>query len=96
MASAHRSAEIWDASVRVRQRHQHRSRPLQAVSRPYLLSQLAHCHLCGRNLRAQAAETGGYYREMSADRGYDDCPNARLGTRTEPLHTQIGRIVRLL
>ena len=45
------SEEIWDASVRVRQRHQYRSRSLQAVARPYLLSQLAHCHLCGRSLR---------------------------------------------
>ena len=90
------SEEIWDASVRVRQRHQHRSRNMQAMARPYLLSQLAHCHLCGRNLRAQASDAGGYYREMSYDRGYDDCPNARLGTRIEPLHTQIGAIVRLL
>ena len=90
------SEEMWDASVRVRQRHQHRSRILNTVSRPYLLSQLARCHLCGRNLRAQASDTGGYYREMSYDRGYDDCPNARLGTRIEPLHTQIGVILRLL
>ncbi len=90
------SEEMWDASVRVRQRHQHRSRILSTVSRPYLLSQLARCHLCGRNLRAQASDTGGYYREMSYDRGYDDCPNARLGTRIEPLHTQIGAILRLL
>ncbi len=69
---------------------------LNTVSRPYLLSQLARCHLCGRDLRAQASDTGGYYREMSYDRGYDDCPNARLGTRIEPLHTQIGVILRLL
>ena len=88
--------DVWDASVRVRQRHQHRSRVLNTTSRPYLLSQLARCHLCGRNLRAQTSNTGGYYRELSYDRGYDDCPNTRLGARIGPLHAQIGAIVRLL
>jgi site-specific DNA recombinase len=88
--------EVWDASVRVRQRHQHRSRILQAVSRPYLLSQLARCHICGRSLRAQGLKSGGYYREMSYERGYDDCPNSRLGTRADALHAQVGAIVRLL
>ena len=88
--------ELWDASVRVRQRHQYRSRVLQTVSRPYLLSQLARCHVCGRNLRAQGLKSGGYYREMSYERGYDDCPNSKMGTRTDALHAQVGAIVRLL
>ena len=90
------SEEMWDASVKVRQRHKYRSRISQPVARPYLLSQLARCHICGRSLRAQGLKSGGYYREMSYERGYDDCPNSRLGTRTDALHAQIGAIVRLL
>jgi hypothetical protein len=38
-----------------------------------LLSQLARCHICGRTLRAQGLKSGGYYREMSYERGFDDC-----------------------
>ncbi len=90
------SEEMWEASVRVRQRHQHRRRLVGSTSRVYLLSQLARCHLCGRNLRAQASETGGYYRELSYERGFDDCPNSRLGTRAEPLHKQVGAILRVV
>ena len=88
--------ELWDASVRVRQRHQYRSRVLQTVSRPYLLSQLARCHVCGRNLRAQGLKSGGYYREMSYERGYDDCPNSKMGTRTMPCTRKWAALVRLL
>lgn len=90
------SEELWEVSVRVRGQHQHRVRISQAVARPYLLSQLARCHICGRTLRAQGLKSGGYYRELSYERGYDDCPNSRLGTRTAPLHAQLGAIVRLL
>jgi site-specific DNA recombinase len=90
------SEDLWEASVRVRGQHQHRTRISQAAPRPYLLSQLARCHICGRSLRAQGLKSGGYYREMSYERGFDDCPNSRLGTRTDPLHAQLGAILRLL
>ena len=33
---------------------------------------------------------------MSYERGYDDCPNSKMGTRTDALHAQVGAIVRLL
>lgn len=91
--------ELWAACERVRQRRWRQPRAVHqgaAVGRYYLLSQVARCHLCGRPLRAQGAESGNYYREVSFDRGYDDCPNMRLGTRAEPLHAQIGAIVRQL
>lgn len=88
--------DIWDATVRIRQRHQHASRTLQTESRSYLLSQIAHCHACGRRLRAQGVASGGYYRETSYSRGFDDCPSTRLGAKGEILHQQIGTIVRLL
>lgn len=90
------SEELWEASVRIRKRHQHRVRVSQAVAKPYLLSQLARCHICGRSLRAQGLKSGGYYREMSYERGFDDCPNSRIGTRAAGLHAQVGAILRLL
>ncbi len=90
------SEELWEASMRIRKRHQHRVRVSQAVARPYLLSQLARCHICGRSLRAQGLRSGGYYREMSYERGFDDCPNSRIGTRAAGLHAQVGAILRLL
>jgi DNA invertase Pin-like site-specific DNA recombinase len=90
------SEELWDATVRVRGRHQHASRAIPPTARSYLLSQLARCHVCGRKLRAQTITAGGSYREMSYSRGYDDCPNSSLGTRADPLHQQIGAIVRQL
>lgn len=90
------SEDVWEASVRIRDQHQHRVRISQSVPRPYLLSQLARCHICGRTLRAQGLKSGGYYREMSYERGFDDCPNSRLGTRAGPLHAQLGAILRLV
>jgi site-specific DNA recombinase len=88
--------EIWNAACRVRGRHQHASRTFQPQLRPYLLSRISHCHACGRNLRVQSASGGGYYREMSYARGYDDCPNTRVGVRAETVHRQISAIVRKL
>lgn len=88
--------DLWEACQRIRQRHQYRSRTLQAGTRPYLLSHIARCHFCGRTLRAQTLPTGSYYRETSYERGYDDCPDMRTGVRGEPLHRQLAAIVRLL
>ncbi len=90
------SEDVWEASVQIRNQHQRRARISQAARRTYLLSQLARCHICGRTLRAQGLPGGDYYREMSYERGYDDCPNSRLGTRADPLHAQVSAIVRLL
>jgi site-specific DNA recombinase len=93
------SEELWEATFRVRKRHHHASRGLQRKVRPYLLSRIAHCHICGRKLRAQSSGSGGrhkYYREMSYARGYDDCPNSQIGVRANRLHEQIGAIVRRL
>jgi len=90
------SEDLWNAVVKVRRRQQHTSHRFQFQIRPYLLSQLAHCHVCGRRLRAQGAQTGSYYREVSYARGFDDCPYGQVGAHIEPLHEQIGAIMRLL
>ncbi|RLC78739.1 MAG: hypothetical protein DRJ03_24745 [Chloroflexi bacterium] len=88
------SEELWNAALRIRQRHHHASRTFQRQLRPYLLSRIGHCHICGRKLRAQSAAAASYYREMSYSRGYDDCPNAQIGVRADKLHRQISAIVR--
>ncbi|HHS96678.1 MAG TPA: recombinase family protein [Chloroflexi bacterium] len=90
------SEALWNAVEKVRRRQQHASRRFQPQIRPYLLSQLAHCRACGRRLRAQGAKTGSYYREMSYARGFDDCPYGQIGAHVEPLHRQIGAVMRLL
>jgi site-specific DNA recombinase len=90
------SEELWNACLRVRQRRHHASRTYQRRPRPYLLSRIAHCHICGRKLRAQSGGKSGYYREMSYARGYVDCPNAQIGVRAEIFHRQISAIVRQL
>jgi site-specific DNA recombinase len=88
--------ELWEACRQVRQQHHTVSRPFHPKVRAYLLGQLAHCHVCHRKLRVQNTPTGLYYREMSTARGFDDCPNAQLGTRADPLYAQINAIVREL
>jgi len=88
------SKELWNAAYQVRQRHHHASRTFQRQIRPYLLSKIGRCHVCGRKLRAQSAAAANYYREMSRSRGYDDCPNSQIGVRAEKLHRQISAIVR--
>jgi site-specific DNA recombinase len=93
------SEELWEATLRVRERHHHASRNIQRKVRPYLLSRIAHCHICGRKLRAQSGGIEGrieYYREMSYARGYDDCPNTQTGVQANRLHEQISAIVRRL
>jgi site-specific DNA recombinase len=90
------SESIWEATVRVRQRHHHASRDFQHKVRPYLLSRVSRCHVCGRKLRAQSSRKYTYYREMSYARGYVDCPNAQIGVRAEKLHAQLSAIVREL
>lgn len=65
--------------------------------RVYLLSNLARCDLCGRKLRSQASQAGPqYYREMSYERGYVDCPHHSLGVRTAVVDKQIHAIVNAI
>jgi len=87
------SEELWDTVQQMLRRNQHRSSSFQPQARTYLLSQIAHCHLCGRTLRAQGAKRYTYYREMSRYRGYDDCPHTSVGAQARRLHALLGRII---
>ena len=88
--------DLWERCREVRQGRRHVSKQSSAQERPYLVGKLARCHVCGRSLRAQSADSGPYYREMSYSRGHDDCPHSRRAAHAPTLHEQIGGIVRLL
>ena len=50
----------------------------------------------GRTLRAQGATAGSYYREMSYERGYIDCPHQRTGVRAEIVEQQMHHLVKYI
>ena len=87
------SLELWERTQEVRNKRRTASRSVQKNYRHYLLSQLAFCDVCGRTLRAQGATAGSYYREMSYERGYLDCPHQKTGVRSEILEKQIHALV---
>ena len=87
------SEELWMRCKMVRDSHGSSSRAVQKPFRVYLLSQLARCDVCQRSLRSQGADAGTYYREMSYQRGYLDCPHQRLGTRTELVDAYMDAII---
>ena len=88
------SKEVWEKVQDVRTSRRTLSRAVQKNYRGYLLSNLAVCDVCGRTLRAQGAESGQYYREMSYQRGYIDCPHQNMGIRAEILENQINILIR--
>jgi len=87
------SEELWMRCKIVRDSHGSSSRAVQKPFRVYLLSQLARCDVCQRSLRSQGADSGTYYREMSYQRGYLDCPHQRLGTRTDLVDAYVDAII---
>jgi DNA invertase Pin-like site-specific DNA recombinase len=87
------SLDVWEKCQEVRSSRRSASRSVQKNFRHYLLSQLAVCDVCGRTLRAQGATTGSYYREMSYERGYIDCPHQRTGVRAEVVEQQMHHLV---
>ena len=88
---------LWESVQRVRASRRSASRAVQKPYRVYLLSNLARCDVCGRKLRSQASKSGPqYYREMSYERGYVDCPHHSLGVRTEVVDKQIHAIVNAI
>jgi DNA invertase Pin-like site-specific DNA recombinase len=89
------SEELWNACLHLRQRRRHVSRSPKRQRQPYLLAQIAHCHVCGRKLRTQSAASASYYRESST-RTHDDCPNSQIGVRAEVLHRQVVALLREL
>ena len=90
------SLDVWEKCQDVRSTRRSASRSVQKNFRQYLLSQLALCDVCGRTLRAQGATAGSYYREMSYERGYIDCPHQRTGVRAEIVEQQMHHLVKYI
>ncbi|HEY77159.1 MAG TPA: recombinase family protein, partial [Thermoflexia bacterium] len=90
------SPELWEMCRRVREQRRTAPRTYQPKYQVYLLNGIATCDLCGRKLRAQGAKSGRYYREVSRQRGFTDCPVAGRGVRTEVIDRQVGTIFRSL
>lgn len=63
----------------------------------YLLSGIIKCHHCGRNLRAQSAGNGlRYYREVSSERGFNDCPITSVTKKSIQVHEIESQIEDLI
>ncbi len=90
------SADLWEMCRQVREQRREAPRTYQPRYRVYLLNGIVACDVCRRKLRAQGAASGTYYREMSWQRGYIDCPCASKGVRTEVVDRQVGAIFRHL
>jgi len=82
--------DLFDTCQEVRRKRAGAPRTYQRAYRVYLLNGIAYCDVCGRSLRGQGTKSGLYYREMSKIRGYRDCPNAQVGTRTEVVDEQMS------
>jgi len=90
------SSELWDKCRRVREQRRGAPRTYQPKYRAYLLNGIVVCDVCGRKLRAQGANERSYYREMSSQRGFVDCPSSHKGIRTKIVDGQVGAIFRYL
>jgi DNA invertase Pin-like site-specific DNA recombinase len=90
------STDLWEKCQNIRASRSHMSRAVQKKFRNYLLSMLAVCDVCGRTLRAQGARAGSYYREMSYERGYVDCPHQKTGVRAEVLERQVHELIKYI
>ncbi len=84
------SRALWERAQEVREAHGRAPRAYAAhVERVYVLSGLLRCAHCGRTLRAQGGRYA-YYREMSRERGFEDCPMAGRSIRVEEAEGQLG------
>jgi site-specific DNA recombinase len=86
------SEDLFQTCQEIRRRRAGAPRTYQQAYRVYLLNGIAYCDVCGRSLRGQSTRSGLYYREMFKVRGFRDCPNAQVGTRTEVVDAQVGRL----
>lgn len=90
------STKLWDRCRRIRRQRRGAPRTYQPKYRVYLLNGIVSCDACGRDLRAQGAKSRSYYRDVSRQRGFYDCPDAGRGQRVEIVDHQIGEIFRRL
>jgi len=89
------SRELFDRVQEQRRANARKPRLVSENRRVYVLSGIARCAECGRNLRAQAKPRTelAWYREVSKQRGFTDCSAAGKSIRQEKAEAQIGEIV---
>jgi DNA invertase Pin-like site-specific DNA recombinase len=90
------SDELWEKCQALRNEKRMTGRATQSKFRVYLLSHLAVCDVCGRKLRAQGNDKVSYYREMSRERGFSDCPNQSGGIRADIVDKQIDVLMQVI
>ncbi len=88
------STELFEQVEAARNKRYLGSRSAQPHWRVYLVNGIVYCDACGRRLRAQTTHTGSYYREVSTERGYHDCPDAKRGARADLIEEQLAFIFR--
>ena len=88
------STELFEKVGEARKQRYCGSRSLQSHWRIYLVNGIVFCDACGRRLRAQTIATGSYYREVSTERGYFDCPDAKRGARADLVEAQMAALFR--
>ncbi len=86
--------DSWEMARQVREQRRSSPRTYQPKYRVYLLNGIVACDVCGRKLRAQGGKAGSYYREVSGQRGFIDCPASGAGVRIETIDEQVGAIFR--
>ncbi len=89
------SRELFDQVQARRRANARKPRLVSENRRVYVLSGIARCAECGRNLRAQAKPRTqlAWYREVSKQRGFTDCSAAGKSIRQEEAEEQLGEIV---
>ncbi len=90
------TASVWEMCRQIREQRRSEPRTYQPKYRVYLLNGLVACDACGRKLRAQGAKAGSYYREVSNQRGFSDCPDRGRGARIEWVDEQVSALFREL
>ena len=89
------SRELFERVQKQRRANARKPRLVSENRRVYVLSGIARCAECGRNLRAQAKPHTelAWYREVSRQRGFTDCSAAGKSIRQEEAEAQLGEIV---
>ena len=89
------SKDLFERVQKIRKRNARRPRAMGTTNRIFLLSALGRCSTCGRTLRAQGkvGRRYAYYREVSRDRGFEDCPHSGTGIRQDMVEAQLGVVM---
>lgn len=91
------SLELFEQcqAIRARRRVQVKRRPL--TRHVYFVNGIIHCTHCERHLRAQSSYgLIRYYREMSRQRGFQDCPYAGKSVKAAEIDEQIAQLIQHL